>query len=200
MSRIATIEDLEAIYGTPGGIELDKVATHLTPVYWRWISRSRFCVLSTVGPEGTDGSPRGDDRPVVTSPDPQTLLLPDWRGNPRKDSLRNIVRDPRVSLMFMIPGSDNVVRVNGSAEIRTDADLLESFAYERVLPRTVLKVTVGEVYFQCARALRRSALWSGADESAGLPTAGEMTAAHKEGFDAVAYDVAWPARADKTMW
>ncbi|PIE10211.1 MAG: pyridoxamine 5'-phosphate oxidase [Rhodobacterales bacterium] len=199
MTQITTVAQLEALYGDVAPASLDKVATQLTPMYWRWISRSRFCVLSTVGQDGTDGSPRGDSEPVVTSPDPQTLLLPDWRGNNRIDTLRNLVVDPRVSLMFMVPGSDNVVRVNGTAAIETGA-ICDEFAREGKHPRCVIRVRVAEVYSQCARAIKRARLWAGEDESAGLPTAGAFVKEQKADFDADAYDAAWPARAAKTMW
>ena len=112
---ISDIAQLEAIYGEPSRVPIIKVTNHLTPAQDAWISRARLCILSTVGPDGTDGSPRGDNGPVVTIQDPQTLLMPDWRGNNRIDSLRNIVTDGRVSLMFMIPGANNVMRVNGTA-------------------------------------------------------------------------------------
>ena len=115
MITIDSLEELEALYDTPLPATLDKVQTALTPAYRRWIQAARFLVLTTVGPEGTDGSPRGDDGPVVTALHVRTLAMPDWRGNQRPDSLRNIVSDGRVSLMFMVPGSNTVVRVNGQA-------------------------------------------------------------------------------------
>lgn len=197
---ITDIAELEALYGTPGEASLIKVADHLTPLYRRWIMASRFCVLSTVGPEGTDGSPRGDDGPVVREQDPKTLLMPDWRGNNRMDSLRNIVRDGRVSLMFMVPGSANVVRVNGTAVLSVDGVLRESFARKEGLPRSVIVITIGEVYSQCARAIKRAGIWGAADESAALPTVGELLAEAKAGFDGAAYDAEWDGRAAKTMW
>ena len=110
---VRDIAALEALYGTPGKASLIKVRDRLTPTYRAWIMASRLCVVSTIGPNGTDGSPRGDDGPVVQELDPQTVLMPDWRGNNRMDTLRNIVADGRISLMFMVPGSNNVVRVNG---------------------------------------------------------------------------------------
>ncbi len=124
MEFITTLPALEALYGTPGEASLAKVARRMTPAYRAWIARARFCILSTVGPEGTDASPRGDDGPVVAEIDPGTLALPDWRGNERIDSLRNIVRDPRASLMFLVPGSNNVVRVNGRARVTADGPLM----------------------------------------------------------------------------
>ncbi|MEO9463845.1 MAG: pyridoxamine 5'-phosphate oxidase family protein, partial [Marinomonas sp.] len=115
MKYVTDIAELETLYGTPGAASLRKVAQRMTPEYRRWIMASRFCVISTVGEDGTDGSPRGDDGPVVRELDAQTLAIPDWRGNNRMDTLRNIVADGRISLMFMVPGSNNVVRINGLA-------------------------------------------------------------------------------------
>jgi len=201
MDHIETLDELEAQYGVPQAASTTKVADRLIPEYRTWIERSRFCILSSVGPEGTDASPRGDDGPVVRVLDERTLALPDWRGNDRIDSLRNIVRDGRVSLMFMIPGSVNVVRVNGRARVTADAGMSGSFAREGRAPRTVTVIALEEVYFQCARALMRSRLWAGVDESAGLPTPGQMLAAMTAGaVGGPAYDAEWPGRAAKTMW
>ena len=200
MGKVTDIATLEALYGTPGEASIIKVADHITPLYGKWITASRLCVLSTVGPECTDGSPRGDDGPVVKIADPKTLLMPDWRGNNRMDSLRNIVVDGRVSLMFMVQGSNNVVRVNGTAEVRLDTDLIAAFDDRGKAPRSVIVITVAEVYSQCARALMRAGTWSGADHSADLPSIGALLAEAKTGFDGVEYDAAWAARAKKTMW
>ena len=200
MKVITDIADLEALYGKPGEASLRKVATHLTPTYKQWIDASRFCVLTTVGPEGTDGSPRGDDGPVVTSPDPKTLLMPDWRGNNRMDSLRNIVRDGRVSLMFMVPGAVNVIRVNGTAQLSEDPALTSQFEQKGRHPATVIVITIAEVYSQCARAVMRAGLWN-RDDTAGLPTMGDILADVTNGeIDGSAYDLAWPDRAAKSMW
>ena len=200
MTGIETVEDLEALYGTPGEASLVKVTDRLTSTYRDWIARSRFLVISTVGPEGTDGSPRGDAGPVVEIADARTLLLPDWRGNNRIDTLRNIVRDPRVALMFFIAGSNNVVRVNGTAVVSADPDLTRRFEQQGKHPRTVIVVSVREVYSQCARALMRAALWSSEDMSDGLPSIGDMMAEAKTGFDGAAYDAGWAARAKDSMW
>ena len=197
---IDTVEDLEALYGKPAEASLIKVADRLTDVYRDWVMASKFCIISTVGPEGTDASPRGDATPVVQMYDEQNLLLPDWRGNNRIDTLRNIVRDPRVSLMFMVPGSNNVVRINGEARLTADPDILNRFDDRGHLPRSVAVIRIREVYFQCARALMRSGLWSGHDESTGLPTPGEMLKAAKSDFDGDTYDAEWAARAEKTLW
>lgn len=201
MTGIGTIEELEALYGFPQETATRKVADRLVPVYRRWIAAARFCVLSTVGPEGTDGSPRGDDGPVVAVLDERTLAMPDWRGNNRADSLRNIVRDGRVSLMFMVPGSESVVRVNGTARLSVDPDLLARFARKGHLPRSVIVIAVSEVYFQCSRALMRARLWTSGDESASVPTAGDILTAMTSGEEGgVDYDAEWPERAKEGMW
>lgn len=201
MNFITTVEALESLYGAPGEASMSKVARRLTPAYRTWIERARFCILSTVGPEGTDATPRGDDGPVVRVIDNGTLAMPDWHGNNRIDSLRNIVRDPRVSLMFMVQGADNVVRVNGTAHVTDDTALRDSFARSERLPRSVVIVEVWEVYSQCARALKRAALWSGEDRSEGLPTMGDILCELTSGaFDGQAYDRDWPTRAARTMW
>ena len=193
--------DLEAIYGTPGAAALRKVTDRLTPDYAAFVRASRFCVLSTVGPEGTDASPRGDEGAVVRIIDPQHLALPDWRGNERIDSLKNILRDQRVSLMFLIRGSSTVIRVNGQARLTDDQELREGFARDGKLPRTVIVVQIGEVYFQCARSVMRAGLWSGVDDSAGLATAGQILAGLTEGeVGGAGYDAEWPERAARSLW
>jgi hypothetical protein len=200
VQAITSIEELERHYGTPAQASLIKVARRMTPTYRAWIARSRLCILSTVGPEGTDASPRGDDGPVVREIDPGTLALPDWKGNNRIDSLRNIVRDPRVSLMFLVPGSDNVIRVNGTARVTADEALRESFARDGKSPRTVILIAIEEIYSQCARALMRAGTWIG-DQSEGLPTIGDMLAEMSQGdIDGAAYDAEWPGRAKESLW
>ncbi len=200
MRRIADTTELEALYGAPVPASLSKVVRRLAPLHRRWIEASRFCVLTSVGPGGTDGSPRGDDGPVVQVADERTLLLPDWRGNNRLDSLRNIVADGRVSLMFMVPGASAVMRVNGTAFLTDDADARDRFARGDARPATVIVVGVGEVYVQCAKAVLRSGLW-GRDDSAGLPSTGELIREGAEGdFDAEAYDDGYAERARTVMW
>lgn len=200
MDSITDITALEALYSKPGAPALKKVARRMTPLYRAWIMASRFCVLATVGPDGTDASPRGDDGPVVRELDPGTLAMPDWRGNNRLDSLRNIVADGRVSLMFMVPGSQNVVRVNGRARVTADDALRACFDREGKLPATVIVIEIGEIYVQCARAVMRSAIWS-REDSAGLPSVGEILSEMTDGAEGgAAYDAEWPGRAAKTMW
>ncbi len=127
MRKITDTAALEALYGQPGAPAMRKVADRMTPLYRAWIMASKLCVLSTVGKKGTDGSPRGDDGPVVTELDEFTLAMPDWRGNNRLDSLRNIVRDSRIALMFMVPGDNIVLRVNGQAKLTADEELRKSW-------------------------------------------------------------------------
>lgn len=200
MKTITSVSELEAIYGEPIPAAIKKVCSALTPNYRTWIEASKFLILSTVGPEGTDASPRGDDGPVVEIMDDTTLLLPDWRGNNRIDSLRNIVRDERVSLMFMVPGSNNVVRVNGSAVLTGDAAITSKFEKNGKLPRSVIVVSTQEIYFQCAKALMRSKLWASDDESAGLPTAGEFVKEQMADFDAKGYDSGYAEYAKGRLW
>lgn len=203
MSRITSVADLDALYGTPNEASTVKELDHLSVEYRRYLDASPFVLLATAGPEGLDCSPRGDHAPVIRVVDPRTLHLPDRRGNNRADSLRNIVRDPRVALLFLIPGSGTTLRVNGTAEVRDDADLLASFAVEGKPPRTVIVIRIETVFFQCARAMVRADLWNPARhvDPATLPTAGEILAAcsdHRVGGPA--YDQQWAERARKTLW
>ncbi len=198
---ITDLDQLHALYGTPGAAALRKVTPDVTPAYGRFITASHFCILSTVGPEGTDGRPRGDAGPVVTVEDPQTLLMPDWKGNERIDSLRNILRDGRVSLIFLVPGSTTAVRVNGTARLTADADLCARFDRDGKTPRSVIVIRVAEVYSQCARALQRSELWTRGDCSAGLPSAGDMLEdATKGEIKGAAYDAERRTRAHLGWW
>src|SRR5437667_4436027 len=158
MTVIASIEQREAIYGYPNDASTVKVADRITPPYRILIDKSPFAALATSGPEGLDCSPRGDLPGFVRVHDEKTLMMPDRRGNNRIDSLRNIVRDPRIALLFLIPGSGSTLRINGNAKVSTDADLLASFAVEDKPPRSVVVMTVHEIYFQCARAIVRSDL------------------------------------------
>jgi len=203
MTIIATIGQLEAIYGQPNEASTVKVADRITPQYRVLIDKSPFVALATCGPEGLDCSPRGDLPGFVRVYDETTLMMPDRRGNNRVDSLRNIVRDPRIALLFLIPGSGSTLRVNGRARVSADADLLASFEVDGKAPRTVIVMTVDEIYFQCARAIVRSDLWNPDRrvDPKSLPTPGQILAEMSEnrvgGED---YDRAWPERARQTMW
>lgn len=199
---IADEVELSAHYGTPSTPAVAKVSKRITPEYRAWIEASPFCALASVGPEGIDCSPRGDEGRVVEVVDETTLAMPDRNGNNRIDTLRNIVRDPRVSLMFLIPGSGTVIRVIGKARITADADVRVAYAKDGKEPRTVVFVFVDEVYFQCARAVMRSQLWHGGHaDPASLPTPGDiLQAMTQHGIDAAQYDTEWPERARKSLW
>ena len=203
MTIIATTEQLEAIYGDTGDASMVKVADRVTPLYRVLIEKSPFAALATSGPEGLDCSPRGDLPGFVRIHDAKTLMMPDRRGNNRVDSLRNIVRDPRIALLFLIPGSGSTLRVNGRAEVSAAPDLLASFKMDGKAPRTVIVMTVDEIYFQCARAIVRSDLWNPdkRDDPRSLPTPGQILASmsdDKVGGDS--YDREWPERARNSMW
>jgi PPOX class probable FMN-dependent enzyme len=203
MKIITTLEELSAIYaGAVTQESVAKVTKQLTPLYRQMIEASPFVALATVGPEGLDCSPRGDIGGVVRIVDEKTLHLPDWRGNNRVDSLSNIVRDPRLALMFLIPGSNSTMRINGRGVVSDDKELLSSFEMDGKHPRTVVVTTIDEVYFQCARALIRSELWNPENfvDPSSLPTPGLMLKAATEDFDYETYDREWAGRAAKTMW
>jgi len=204
MATITSVEELEGIYGKPVEAAVVKVAGSVTPVYRALIGVSPFAVLATVGPEGVDCSPRGDRAGFVrVSEDGREVMMPDRRGNNRIDSLRNIVRDPRVGLLFLIPGVGHTVRVNGRAKLEVGEALCDSFAVEGKRPRCVIVVEVGEVYFQCARAVVRSGLWDAAAQvdPTTVPTPGEILAGMSDGrVGGEGYDREWPARARGTLW
>ena len=203
MTVIATIEQLEAIYGYPNDASTVKVADRVTPSYRTLMDNSPFVALATCGPEGLDCSPRGDQPGFVRIHDEKTLMMPDRRGNNRCDSLRNIVRDPRVALLFLIPGSGSTLRVNGRAYVSADPELLASFRMEGKAPRTVIVMTVEEIYFQCARAIVRSDLWNPDKrvDPKTLPTPGQILAEMSQNkVGGAEYDRIWPERAAATMW
>ena len=203
MSFIETVEALEALYGQPGEASIVKEVDRLVPHYRAFIEASPFVALATSGPDGLDCSPRGDGAAFVRIQDEKTLLLPDRRGNNRVDSLRNIVLDPRVALLFLVPGSGTTLRVNGRARLCIDPDLLNSFSVEEKPPRSVAVITVDAVYFQCSRAILRSDLWNAerhVDPQA-LPSAGQMLAALSQNrTGGEEYDRSWAGRAKQTLW
>lgn len=202
MSIVKTVAELDAIYGETSEASVIKVSDRLTAGYRRLIEASPIVALATCGPEGLDCSPRGDPGAVITIVDDRTLVLPDRRGNNRIDSLRNIVRDGRIALLFLIPGSNTTLRINGTAEISVDPELLENLAMEGKLPRSAIVIHIGEIYFQCARALMRARIW---DQDAwpdvsDLPTPGSLMRELKQDFDSLTYDRDWPERAKNSMW
>jgi len=199
METIKDITALEAHYGAVSERSLTKVVTRMTPLYRTWIEASRFCILSTVGADGVHGSPRGDDGPVVKIADDKTIWMPDWRGNNRLDCLKNIVRDDRVSLMFMVAGSNSVVRVNGRAVLTADPKITGAFEQGGKHPKTVIVLIMDEMYFQCAKALMRADLW-GRDDAGGLPSAGQFLKEREAMFDADGYDSGYAEYAKERMW
>ena len=203
MSTITTLADLEALYGTPGEASLVKETDRIVPAYKTMIDASPFVTLATNGPDGLDCSPRGDAGSVVRVTDEKTVMMPDRRGNNRIDSLRNIIHDPHVALLFLIPGSGNTMRIQGHAKISVEPELLAAYAIEGKGPRCVVVVAVDAIYFQCARAVLRADLWN-ADKHVNhksLPSAGTMLAQTSDGrVGGADYDKAWPARTKTSMW
>ena len=200
---ISTMEELDAIYGAPVSAARIKEIDYISDHYRTFIEASPFMVLATVGPEGLDCSPRGDPRGFVRIVDRHTLVIPDRRGNNRVDSLRNIVRDPRVALLFLIPGVGETMRVNGRAVLSTDLALRESFVMQGKAPACVIVVTAERVYPQCPKALVRSKLWDseGHITRSMLPSMGQMVEALTKGdFDGKAYDAAYPERLKQTIY
>ena len=204
MTFVESLEDLEQIYaGAPTLASTAKVMDRLSPEYRRYVELSPFVALATIGASGLDCSPRGDAGQVVFIEDDKTLHLPDRRGNNRIDSLRNIIADPRVALLFLIPGSGTTFRINGTARISADPALCGRFAVEGKLPRSVAVITIEQAYFQCARAIVRSRIWDSATHVApvDVPTAGQVLDRLSKGeIDGAAYDAEWPGRAAKTLW
>lgn len=203
MSTITTVEELAALYGAPVETSLAKEVDRITPHYRALIEASPFVALATAGPEGLDCSPRGDMAGFVRIHDETTVMLPDRRGNNRIDSLRNIVRDPRVGLLFLLPGSGSTLRINGKAHLSIDPELLESFAVDGKAPRSVIVIKVETIYFQCARAIIRSELWNPDRfiDPASLPTPGQILATLSENkLGGEAYDNGWADKAKDTMW
>jgi len=203
MPRITTLEELDALYGAPMPPAIAKEIDYISDHYRAFIDRAPFVVVATVGPEGLDCSPRGDPPGFVRVRDQHTVLLPDRRGNNRVDSLRNLVRDPRIALLFLIPGIGNSLRINGRAEISTEPELLQSFPVAGKLPKSVLIVRVERIYFQCPKALVRSRLWSQDAQIARseLPSTGEILESLSNGtIDGAEYDRAYPQRLKETIY
>ncbi|VFR34986.1 Phosphohydrolase (MutT/nudix family protein) [plant metagenome] len=194
---------MEALYGTPAAASIKKEIDYLHPHYQAFVKAAPFVALATQGPDGLDVSPRGDPAGFVHLHDDRTLLLPDRRGNNRIDSLRNIVHDPRVALLFLIPGVGETLRVNGRAVITTDPGLLARFAVAGKLPLSVLVVHVEKVFFQCSRAVLRARLWDPAVQIArtALPSTGTILQDLSQAeIDGKAYDAALPGRVKATMY
>jgi uncharacterized protein len=204
MKTIETLAELEALYApAPKLASTAKEINFLIPEYRAYIEQSPFMALATAGPEGLDCSPRGDSQNVVKIVDDRTLALPDRRGNNRIDSLRNIIRDSRVGLLFLIPGSGTTFRVNGQAKLTADPDICNDYKVEDSAPRCVVFITIEAAYFQCARAIVRSRLWdvSRHVDLKSVPSPGAVLQRLTKGeIEAKPYDDEWPGRAAKSLW
>ncbi len=201
--RITDATTLAALYGAPSEGAIRKEVDHIPPVYRAFIEAAPFVALATSGPDGMDVSPRGDPAGFVAIEDERTLLIPDRRGNNRTDTLRNLIHDPRLALLFLIPGVGETLRVNGRGAISVAPDLLARFPAQGKLPRSVIVMSVERVYFQCPKALVRSELWNPAKHVArsALPSAGTILAALTAGaVGGAEYDAAYPARLKETIY
>ncbi|XLZ73136.1 pyridoxamine 5'-phosphate oxidase family protein [Massilia sp. SR12] len=200
---IDTLEQLEVLFGEVGQASIQKEQSFIHPHYRAMIEASPFAVLATSGPGGLDASPRGDAPGFVVVEDERTLLLPERRGNNRIDSLRNLIADPRIGLLFLIPGAGETLRVNGTARISVAPELLQRFAVDGKPPKCVLVIRVETTYFQCARAIQRSRLWESSADSlrAGLPSPGTMLADFSNAqINAEQYDRELPERQRTTLY
>lgn len=200
--KIDTQVKLESLFGDVSEASIKKEVPFIHPLYRTWIEASPFAVLATVGSGSLDTSPRGDPAGFVVVQDDKTLLLPERPGNNRVDSLRNILIDPRVALLFLVPGVGETLRVNGRARITTAPELLERFQMRGKPPKCVLVIKVDTVFFQCARAIHRSNLWQSPSEDllARVPTAGTLLAALTDSIDQAQYDSDLPARQRSTLY
>ncbi len=200
--EVTTEAELEALYGLPSGAAVYKEIDHISAHYRAFIEVSPFVVIATSGPEGLDCTPRGDPAGFVRVVDDRTVMLPDRRGNNRIDTLRNLVRDPRISLLFLIPGIGRTLRINGRAAINIDPALCASFTMEGKVPQSVIVVTAERVYTQCPKALVRSKLWDASRHlpETALPSSGTMIKALKADFDGETYDANYPQRLKETIY
>jgi len=203
MSRIETLAQLEEIYGNPHEMSQIKEVPEIIPHYRKFIEASPFCTLATVAGDGMDCTPRGDKPGFVRVHDERTLMMPDRRGNNRTDSLTNIIQDPRIALCFLVPGSNTCLRVNGTAYVSVDQQLLETFSVRNKAPRSVIVINTEAVYFQCGRAIMRSKLWDSEMQvdAGSLPKPGEVLAWLSDNkVGGKEYDDEWENRAKKTLW
>ena len=200
---VTSVEQLERVYGEPYGPSIAKEADRITAHYRAFIEAAPFFALASVGPDGMDCSPRGDPAGFVRVHDERTLLIPDRQGNNRIDTLRNILVDPRVALLFLIPGCGETIRVNGRASISVDPALAQTFVMNGKTPRAVIVVTVDRIYFQCAKAIVRSKLWDASlhVDRKNLPSAGTILADLTGGkIGGEAHDRAAPERLKATLY
>ncbi|WP_424811154.1 pyridoxamine 5'-phosphate oxidase family protein [Roseococcus sp. YIM B11640] len=198
---ITTAEALEALYGRPSELAANKSTDRLDPVTLAFIAASPFCLLGTQGSRGNHITPRGDAPGFVLALDEKHLMLPDRKGNNRLDGYRDIIEDNRVSLLFLVPGMGETMRVHGRATISTDPALRERCIAQEKVPTSVLIVEVQEIFMQCAKAIMRSDLWDGRKKAAGVPSMGALLLAHKKnGMDPAAYDAVAEERLRANMY
>jgi PPOX class probable FMN-dependent enzyme len=202
LTRINTLAELDALYPKPLDSSVKKELPALNVHYRKIIAASPFLTIASIGPDGMDCSPRGDSAGFVKVLDDRSLVIPERRGNNRLDTLRNIVVDPRVALLFMIPGYNETLRINGNAYLTLDSELLTQFDANGKKPNTAIVVDIERVYFQCARALKRSQLWSNSNPSdvASLPSAGTLIRSAIADFDADEYDAQLQERQAQSLY
>ena len=202
-NKIETLDALSELYGPVNPNSLAKETPHLTPEYQKWIEAAPFFALASIGPGGLDCTPRGDAKgQAFKVVDNKTLVVPDRRGNNRLDTLKNIIADPRVALLFFVPGINEALRINGNAHITTNPEILDLFTVQDKLPVSAIVVDIETVYFQCARAMKRAQLWDVSSQIGRkeVPTAGQMTKGAQPDFDAETYDGDLQARQAKTLY
>ena len=199
---ISSLTELEETYGPANPASLVKEIGYISDHYRAFIEKSPFVVLATVGPDGVDCSPRGDPPGFARVLDEHTVAIPDRRGNNRIDNLRNLVVDPRASLLFLIPGIGETIRINGRGYIVTEPELRASFEIQGKVPATVILVKVDTIYFQCPKALVRSKLWQAESQivRSELPTTGQIISTLSQEFDGDEYDRNYPKRLKETIY
>jgi PPOX class probable FMN-dependent enzyme len=198
---VTSLAALEALYAAPSELAKNKATDRVDARTAAFIAASPFVLLGTSGARGIHITPRGDAPGFVTLADERTLILPDRRGNNRLDALRDILEDDRVSLLFLVPGVGETLRVHGTARITTDPALRAAHVAQGKEPATLLVVSVRELFMQCAKALMRSRLWEGRTRPAEVPSMGELLAAQTPGrVTAAQVDADYPERMRTTMY
>ncbi len=202
-SVVKSVDQLEQIYGEPMPTSLVKEVDRLNEVYRKLIEAAPFVVIATSGPGGLDCSPKGDFPGFVRIVDDKTLMIPDRPGNNRLDGFKNLMSDPRIALLFLIPGCGETLRINGRASVSVDPALRESFAVQGKPARGVLVVEIETVFFHCAKAIVRAKLWDPAAQidRNSLPSAGKIIAEVSGGkLGGEQYDKEAPARIQSMLY
>lgn len=200
---VQSVEQLESIYGEPMPTSLAKEIDHINAGYHKLIEAAPFVVIATSGPGGLDCSPKGDAPGFVRIIDDKTLMIPDRPGNNRLDGFKNLMSDPRIALLFLIPGCAETLRVNGRATVSVDPALRESFAVNGKPARAVLIVNVETVFFHCAKAIVRGKLWdvNAQIDRKSLPSTGTLIAEVSGGkLGGEQYDKEAPAKIQSLLY